>query len=123
MDIGEQFPEYDNMLAIDKICLENSLDTRAANLRRNIERPLEVILTIGMPIATYFLVKEGFIAPDPGVGRYALAALIGFVSGKALGTALGTIVNEIVDKEGEINQFYQKIMSYFSNNTNSRQAI
>jgi len=121
--IREQFPQYDNALALDKIMLENSLDTRAGNLRKNIERPLELILTIGMPIGTYFLQKEGLIAPDPDfpgvVGRYVLAAGIGLLTGKALGTAIGTLVNEVVDQEGEINQFYQKVKNYLSKNTDS----
>lgn len=121
--LRELYPGYDNMLAIDKICLEDIHNTRAGKLRKSIERPLEAILTIGLPVGLHFLAKEGHAAPDPGFIRYSVAALAGFVVGKTLGTAIGTIVYEVTDKEGEVGQYLSRVKNYFFHHSDSWWAI
>lgn len=116
----EQFPGYDNSLAIEKIALEDSLNTRAGKFRRNVKLPLELILTIGFPVSLPFLAKAGYAAPNPDFWQYAVGACTGFLIGYALGTAVGTLAYETVDREGEINQFFQRLAHSFSRSSAPR---
>lgn len=107
-EVKELFPEYDSLLAYEKMHLDNKLQTREAIFRNKFERVFEVAGTLVLPLYFAYCVVN---SPDPdipkdiGPFRFLLSVGIGYIYGKLAGMSIGTLVYEIFDREGEIRSF------------------
>jgi hypothetical protein len=108
-----QNPNYQNALPSEQIIIENKYLPEARRYRRSFQIPLEIMGTVGMFFATYYLSKKGIIVPDPGIIRYGLGGLIGFVEGRASGLVIGTLAYETFSQEGDIRQFLFSTANHF----------
>jgi hypothetical protein len=117
-EVRQHYPNYDHSKAYEKIFLEDSLDTMPGRIRKSIRRPLEAILTVGAPVAVYFLAKEGYTAPNPSPWIYAFATVEGLALGYTVGTVVGTAIYETFCREGELRTFFRKARSYFHRDNN-----
>ncbi|MCA9477702.1 MAG: hypothetical protein KC535_00970 [Nanoarchaeota archaeon] len=112
-DLKKLEPQYDSLLAIDKLIMENNYGTPHACLRKKFQRSFTVVGSLLFPLGVYIISKD-----DPAfahsLSSYVFDGVIGGLTGFFAGVGLGTLVSETVLDEGEINTAYKKVKKYFS---------
>jgi hypothetical protein len=111
-DLRRMYPDYDRLLAYEKIILEEKHNTKAAQFRRSATASLGAILAVALPIGYYFISKEGGVPPNPEFMDYLEQGITGFAFGGIGGWCMATTVYEIFSEEGEVREMYDHIKDY-----------
>jgi len=118
-EMGEKYPEYYSLDAIDRIELNLQENTQAGNYLRNFAPNLEIILAGTMVVGTLVLnvISPEFrneYPPNEQWIRYCLAAVIGGTLGYGIRISFGTLAYETFSEEGEIREMFDYIKSSLS---------
>jgi hypothetical protein len=99
---------YRRLSALDKLAVERQYNIGSSSLQRKLTPICAIAATIAMPVSLYYLSQQGIAAPDPGLGRYALAGFTGSVMGFAFGMSASVLAYETFSPNGELRQFLKR---------------
>jgi hypothetical protein len=106
-ELKKEHPEYDDLLAKDKIALEISEDTYSGNFYKKAMGLGALVGSVGGPLWIKNLAKKGNIEP-PVPLQYILSVPFGVFMGTVLGMSFGVLLYSAFNEEGELYQWFHR---------------